>query len=182
VRGKGSGVISSAVFRQPNAIVSNWLDWTQHHLRNECCVFWAARNASSRNFTTPDENMELTKSSVLGGAGKPRDADSAGGGLKDATRRRAMLFDRPFQLFDALEHTFGCQRVQEGGDGTLNHAPAFCARRCAPLGSTGASGVFHVRFCGDANFAKTERLSYRLSIFRVHCGFQATSHKWPSGS
>src|SRR6266550_255956 len=95
VRRKRGGVISDAICRLPNAIISGRLNRTQDKLRYECRVFGAARSAASCNFATPDENMELAKSGVLGGFGKPGHADSTRRGLQEATCRRANLFDRP---------------------------------------------------------------------------------------
>ena len=68
----------------------------QDQLGDQSCVFRPVRSTSSRNFAAPDENMELTKSSILGGLGKPGDTDSACRGLQEATCWRAMLFDRAF--------------------------------------------------------------------------------------
>ena len=113
MRGKRRGIISGSIRRLPNAIVRRRVDWTQHELRLECCVFGAARSAASGDLATPNENVELAKGCVLRGVGKPGHTDGALRRLQEAARWGAMLFDRAFQLFDALEHTFGCQRIQE---------------------------------------------------------------------
>ena len=110
--GERGGIIASAVIRLPQAVVRGSLDRTQNEIGDHCCSLRGPRMPSSRNFATPDQDVQLPEDRVLGRLGEPRDADGGIGRLKHAPGRRAMLLDRTVQFSNTLQHAFGRQLIK----------------------------------------------------------------------